>query len=39
MRNEFEHGVKVVTVESVKGAAMFKDGKRRNGKWKESTKL
>jgi enoyl-CoA hydratase/carnithine racemase len=39
MRNEFQHGVEVVGVESVKGAAMFKDGKGRHGKFEESTKL
>jgi enoyl-CoA hydratase/carnithine racemase len=39
MRNEFEHGVEVIGVESVKGAAMFKEGKGRHGKFDEYSKL
>jgi enoyl-CoA hydratase/carnithine racemase len=39
MRNEFEHGVEVIGVESVKGAAMFKEGKGRHGKFDGSSKL
>jgi hypothetical protein len=39
MRNEFEQGVEVISVESVKGAAMFKDGKGRHGQFEQSTKL
>lgn len=39
MRNEFENGVEVVSVESVKGAALFKAGKGRHGEFDESSKL
>jgi enoyl-CoA hydratase/carnithine racemase len=37
MRNEFAHGVQVLDIESVKGAAMFKDGKGRHGSFENST--
>ncbi|PMD16864.1 enoyl-CoA hydratase/isomerase family protein [Hyaloscypha hepaticicola] len=39
MRNEFSNGVEVVSVESVKGAALFKAGKGRHGKFDEPSKL
>ena len=39
MRNEFENGVEVVNVESVKGAALFKAGKGRHGIFDEPSKL
>jgi len=39
MRNEFENGVGVVSVESVKGAALFKEGKGRHGKFDEPSRL
>ncbi|KAM0548472.1 hypothetical protein ACHAPJ_009958 [Fusarium lateritium] len=38
LRNEFEHGVKVITTESVKGAAKFSSGAGRHGAF-ESVKL
>ncbi|PMD30330.1 ClpP/crotonase [Hyaloscypha variabilis F] len=37
MRNEFANGVQVLDVESVKGAAMFKEGKGRHGSFENST--
>ncbi|KAE9372688.1 ClpP/crotonase [Stipitochalara longipes BDJ] len=40
MGNEFKHGVQVVSVESAKGAAIFKEGKGRHGSFEHSdTKL
>jgi enoyl-CoA hydratase/carnithine racemase len=39
MRNEFEKGVGVVSVESVNGAALFKAGKGRHGIFDEPSKL
>jgi enoyl-CoA hydratase/carnithine racemase len=39
MRNEFEHGVEVISVESIKGASSFKDGNGRHGKFNTPTKL
>lgn len=39
MRNEFQHGVEVLSVESVEGAALFKEGKGRHGKFDEDSKL
>jgi len=37
MRNEFENGLKVVSVESVKGAAIFREGKGRHGSFGNPT--
>jgi enoyl-CoA hydratase/carnithine racemase len=39
MQNEFDHGIEVINVESIKGAAMFHDGKGRHGKFDHSTKI
>jgi enoyl-CoA hydratase/carnithine racemase len=39
MRNEFEHGVEAISVESVKGAAMFKAGNGRHGHFEGTTKI
>ncbi|PMD61063.1 uncharacterized protein K444DRAFT_720850 [Hyaloscypha bicolor E] len=35
MQNEFEHGVDVISAESVKGAALFKEGKGRHGSFEQ----
>ncbi|KAF2799803.1 enoyl-CoA hydratase/isomerase family protein [Melanomma pulvis-pyrius CBS 109.77] len=39
MRNEFKHGVEVVSLEGVKGATLFKEGKGRHGKFEQPAKL
>jgi enoyl-CoA hydratase/carnithine racemase len=39
MRNEFDHGIEVIKVESIKGATMFQDGKGRHGKFDHFTKI
>ncbi|KAF2205795.1 enoyl-CoA hydratase/isomerase family protein [Delitschia confertaspora ATCC 74209] len=39
MRNEFENGVEVLSVESIKGATKFKNGEGRNGRFDAASKL